>query len=124
MKTLVPALRVSERVEIATRLSALAVSGLRSVWLPSVQVTFPKLYVLKGAPLRVSVTVNGFDSPGAIVSVDGDTDTVKPGSDEEALMVTGAVPRFVIERVTVPTPTMFARVIEARFSDRPGSTPL
>src|SRR4030095_13905253 len=79
--------------------------GERTLWVPSLHVSWPPVYALKGAVVRVMVVVNDCVSPGARVSDAGFTTTVKPASPlTEAEYVAALPPTLVTLRVTAWTP--------------------
>ncbi len=59
--------------------------GLRTVWLPSLQLMLPNCHTFAGALVVVSLTVKLPVAPGASVRVDGVTTVLKPGTDAVAL---------------------------------------
>ena len=54
-----------------TSCTALTATGMRTLWVPSFQVTAPNWYTSKAAVVRVRVTVNALVSPAPICSVEG-----------------------------------------------------
>src|SRR5207247_766202 len=64
----------------ATTCTGRTATGMRTRWVPSFHVSEPFAQAWNAASVRVKVTVKDADSPGCSVSVDGVTDTSKPGT--------------------------------------------
>ena len=109
-----PAARVSVTCAGAEKPIGKALSGLRTVRIPSDQLRLPKTQAFSAAVVRVSPTVNDALAPGAKVRLDGDTATLQPGKAVVAVKVAAAPVTLVTRRVSVREPTTSAAVSEAR----------
>src|SRR5919206_2922451 len=93
--------------------------GARTSWLPSLHVSEPIAHAPSVAVVRSKRTVKVACSPGARLTVEGVTETSKPGRVAVAVYVAADEPTFLTRRVTVWTPASVPIAIEAWFSSEP-----